>query len=400
MARELLTLDDAWAHFIIRTLRNIHTDQRTDAARDDDESLADFVAAHPGIFEQRLLAGIAEMAKVARNEYDTPSDLSVFLTTEVPVEKDQRSGTQPGPFNDTMAALVPVQGLQIWAAANSCHRNAIGSMAKARSISAAKYFCKRAGENAVAELEVAPEMLDAFRRWTAGRPLPDLLPADLSGLAPEDIDRAFEAYLGRPIAEIETELRPGGHSQTGFLAPQDRLGQVVWEDARRLRELGVSRHAIADRLTLLFERHDFELSLRPSEREPASRDDALSEEVRAWRTERMLEIATRRAELAYEGEAENPLEFTVQGFLGYQEDPLHTFPIHSTNRDFTVRSGRLGQEAQLPGDQMQLTGSEMTISLIRRACFFEGHVPYRIEPERAARVLGLARLPPADPELS
>jgi hypothetical protein len=51
-----------------------------------------------------------------------------------------------------------------------------------------------------------------------------------------------------PIAEIEARMRPGALSQSGFLAPAERLQEVLDADARALQTLGVTAGALAAKL--------------------------------------------------------------------------------------------------------------------------------------------------------
>jgi hypothetical protein len=66
---------------------------------------------------------------------------------------------------------------------------------------------------------------------------------------------------------------------------------------------------------------------------------------------------------------------------GARIDPFHTTPEH-------MRYGWLDIKNHALRGSPRLRGSPMAIILIRRLCFFEGHVPHRMEPEIAARVLG------------
>jgi hypothetical protein len=219
-------------------------------------------------------------------------------------------------------------------------------------------------------------------------PMPDILPADLDGATPRDIEVAIELYVDAPIEAIEARLRPGRASYTGFLGPDDRLGQVIWDDARRLRELGVDRHALADRLERAILRHTLEAKrakvpgLVWREEDVAGLPEEQIQMLRDLHATRLREYEEPLAAMSEE-ERRLPLEITQRSYFGFQEDPFHTRLVHTTNEDFSIVN------RALPGAPA-LQGSMLAIPLIRRLCFFEGRVPYRIDPEHAARVLGLA----------
>ncbi|HTN84016.1 MAG TPA: hypothetical protein VL242_10030, partial [Sorangium sp.] len=222
-------------------------------------------------------------------------------------------------------------------------------------------------------LELPGGMRDALRSRITGDPLPDILPAHLDDLSPDDIAAIFEDHTGLPIAALEQRLLPDQASETGFLAPGERLGEVIAADARRLRELGVSRHALADLLELGLLWHE-----RPSERLAALPET--SDDFGGFRAS-----AARAAELARNAglEGEDDAPFEVQPVIspkGFQEDPF-VWARHRASRDFVIRSRR--------HPHLRITGSALAVPLIRRACFFEGRVRYRVDPELAARVLGL-----------
>lgn len=236
-----------------------------------------------------------------------------------------------------------------------------------------EFFARRPGVEGLDLLDLPRGMRESLRSRITGDPLPDILPARLDELSPDDIAAIFEDYTGLTIAAIEQALLPGQASDTGFLAPGERLGEVIAADARRLRELGVSRHALADRLDLALLWHE-----RPAERSatlPEMSDDFGGSRAKAAR------LAGLARSTGLEGEDDAPFEIVNKlAYTGYQEDPFF-WGQHRASRDFDIRSRR--------HPQLRIFGSELAVPLIRRACFFEGRVQYRIDPELAARVLGL-----------
>jgi len=324
-------IENAWAYFSW-ALGAIAHEQYPEVVRETDAGLAAFVRANPGVLEARLFAGLAELAAVPLPNRGAPSSLGALLCLDA----------EACPLRETFAALEPFAALTAVVHALRGHRKALGEMGLERGFLLARHFMKPLGPDVFDRPDVfvragaAPEMVDA---WYRRPPLPDILPLDIGGMTPDDIAAAFEAYMGMPIAELEAHLRPGGSSESGFLAEGERLGQVIFDDARKLAELGVNRHAIADRIKEL--------------------------------------IARRRA-----GEEDSLVEVSVEHHLGYQSDPFHRNGRSETNIGncvFTLRNTKNGAT---------IRGGGPVIALIRRACFFEGSVPYRVDPETAARVLG------------
>lgn len=347
----LKTIEDAWGLFTTRLMDHVraelHCPPRTefavaDAAVADDAALAAFIRQNEGVFEERLIARASEL--MAPRWQDWAGDWDSALGLVLGMIINQGHG-QPrrGSLDATLAAIEPSRGLElcrvmIWRHGDDGWERAVW------------FFAGRLDRSLLLH-EVAPEMRDAIAcpRFTISGA--EVLPRDLDGLTPRDIEAIFEAYVGVPIAEIEARLRPGRVSDSGFLGPDDRLGEVVREDARRLRELGVDRHVLADRLQQAIERG---LSGGGPHEVTIGDDHPVRLEVRKW------------------------------GCLGYQNNPFHTLDMDLTKFDFMIVNPSLGPD-------LAIRGSALAPTLIRRFCFFEGRVRYRIDPERAARVLGLAR---------
>ncbi|XXT24183.1 hypothetical protein WME94_21825 [Sorangium sp. So ce429] len=356
---ELSSAEDAWA-FFCSLLGLPDGMEEQDPA---DRSLAAFARAHPGAFEQRLLAGLSELAQRARPDPRyRESELEYFL-----------GGFRY--FRQTMEAIDPRAGLLMLAEVHRRHCTSEDAFLSLHSAygDGGELFARRLGVELLDTLDLPGGMRDALRSRITGDPLPDILPARLDGLSPDDIAAIFEDHAGLSIAALEQRLLPDQASVEGFLAPGERLGEVIAADARRLRELGVSRHALADRLELGLLWHE-----RPSERQaalPETSDDFGGFSASAAR---VAELA-RNAGL--EGEDDAPFE--VQQVLfskGFQEDPF-VWGRHRASSQFVIRSRR--------HPHLRIRGSTLAVPLIRRACFFEGSVSYRIDPELAARVLGL-----------
>ncbi|WP_437733572.1 hypothetical protein [Sorangium sp. So ce1335] len=248
------------------------------------------------------------------------------------------------------------------------------------------------------DLDITPEvrnwMTARIQRRRTSRDVdgePDILPRDLEGMTPEHIEAALAAYFQVPVELLVGKLRPERYSASGFLSAEDRLGQVIWEDARKLRELGVDRHALADRV---------DEALRQCQ----EADERADDEFRAWqrtylegksfeeaeaakRTDEYRAEARRRAltpRLVTLDDPATRLEATLKLYLGEQEDPFFSIGRRGFNGDLVLRNPDLEKEPTI-------TVSLLTIRLIRYVCFFEGNVRYRVDPERLARVLGMIR---------
>jgi hypothetical protein len=152
--------------------------------------------------------------------------------------------------------------------------------------------------------------------------------------------------------EIEARMRPGGFSKTGFLGPQERLGDVIATDAQTLQTLRLDYAQIAAKLDAL---------LAAAEASPA-----------------------RRASLGQ-------LECRVQVYQGFQICPWARDPrrgqctagggVRHGSISWRIANRETGEEMQGPG---------LIVHLIRDHHFFEGTMsPNRVDPERLARILGL-----------
>ncbi len=138
------------------------------------------------------------------------------------------------------------------------------------------------------------------------------------------------------IRKIEDRLRPGQTSQSGFLGYGESLREVIYKDAETLSRLGVTHDQIADKLESLIQN-------------PRG-DPSLKVDIMAYR--------------------------------GMQDNPFQDGQISSpySNLDIMVKNQQQGNFMGFPG---------LMIILVRDYQFFEGNVPYRLDPERAISFLGL-----------
>ena len=168
-------------------------------------------------------------------------------------------------------------------------------------------------------------------------------------------------------------MRPGALSNGGFLGPKEKLMDVIREDDATLKRLGVTHEQIAENIEEL-------LRVGIEEELACWR----SRERKSWRIDRSPAIVGHFAVI-------------VKGYLGYQDCPWSFFDrsskpwvhkpctVGSGTRygdiDFVITNNRTGEE---------LRGPSLIVHLIRDHHFFEGRQsPYRVDPEKAARVLEL-----------
>jgi hypothetical protein len=285
-----------------------------------DIAIAGFVAARPGEFEGEVLRRIRELAA-------TPGSLgndalSNFLEALDPMR-----------WQRTYAAFDAALGLELFEYAQ--RDRLLAPTTEHNSFHTAALWVRRAP---TAADQLTPEMRDVLRALVDGAPLPAILPDDLSGRTGDDIGGALAAYVGGTVDELHARLLPGALSGAGFVRDDDRIGDIVVRDAATLRARGITRHAVADRLT-----------------------------------------AVLRANAPIPG-----LEVWSQGYLGHQQDPFHTYDVYELHghfgaRDFAIRRGAV-----------EVRGGDLQVPLIRRACFFGGPGCYRLEPDALIDVLELA----------
>lgn len=245
------------------------------------------------------------------------------------------------------------------------------------------------------------------------------------------IDYACPRCAGSPVpAWIEARMRPNRWSQGGFLAEDERLEQVTASDDATLARLGVTHGEIADALDRLLD-----TAVTAYQDEFAQAKDAFNTQLIATRTRALDTVAklTMRHDLddviaqleqgtlppSSAGARMGDLQVFLQPYIGYQYCPftilcrpwseeVPAIPVTSwpagevtvlnleTGLALPCRPGQSYRYSDLDflvinrgtGEYMQ--GPGLVVHLIRDHHFFEGTgSPYRVDPETAARVLGL-----------
>ena len=188
-------------------------------------------------------------------------------------------------------------------------------------------LARRAAPSTLAALTLPPEAYDALHALAGLAPLPDILPRDLAGRSRAEVESLLSIYTGLPIADLEARLR-GVRHRDAFLAEGESVAEVILRDARWLADRGIDRHQLAHALAARFD-----------QQAPA----------------------------------------LAPGAAGHEWDPFHTidlYPVH----------GRGAAELR-HGWPRKRSIPSLAVETIRRACFFEGDVPYRVEPARLLRFL-------------
>ncbi|MBN2052648.1 hypothetical protein JW756_04040 [Candidatus Woesearchaeota archaeon] len=145
--------------------------------------------------------------------------------------------------------------------------------------------------------------------------------------------------------ELEDSMMPGMLSSGGFLGRNEKLEDVLREDDKTVKKLGLTHEKIADRIAYLI--------------------DAIG--------------YPRREGKLIDG------KYLVGGivFRGGQKCPWGDagFMMPNSNVDLYVQNQETGERLDFPGG---------IVHLIREHHFYEGKKsPYRVDPELAARVLNI-----------
>ena len=230
---------------------------------------------------------------------------------------------------------------------------------------------------------------------------------------------------------IEDRMRPGRWSRTGFLDDTEHVHEVIERDARTVTALGVTHAQIAAELDRLLDHASSEYEPRIAGAILRFHEQMIEDGRQALDGEAALELGPSlddlvrqldRGELPAEdlGVMLDGTQVFLKVYLGYQSCPWTLLrrpfcaaeapcPMETCRAD-SVRipspvlgaalpcsdgvTYRHGDRDFLIIDRIQRTylrGSGLLPHLIREHHFFEGaHSRYRLDPERAARVLGLA----------
>lgn len=234
-----------------------------------------------------------------------------------------------------------------------------------------------------------------------------------------------------PIPRWIEDRMPGGRwSRAGFLGPTERLPEVVDRDARTLQRLGLDHARLADALDHLLTTAFRASAARINQAGAEHEDQMRASGQRGIHGLAMIPLGATLDELEAQLGRGEPLpadrsiavdghDVFLQIYLGYQYCPFTILrrpwcddpPPRVTLRRVVDGVGYVTEppHRDLPCDaehgyrhanleflivrrdtRQALRGAGLLVHLIRDHRFFEGeHSPFRLDPERAAQVLGL-----------
>jgi len=178
------------------------------------------------------------------------------------------------------------------------------------------------------------------------------------------------------MKDITSILRPNNSSREGFLNDIESLQEVIDNDNATLAKLKITHEQIADALETIvgMARRATTIKIR-------------SEEKNIWRV-------IKKGFKIYFGNHTLPLNVSYVSYAGWQYCPLCNIDFNVTyGLDFTEvdddRFIRSDSDFTITRNSESLFFSELHVHLIRKHHFFEGHTKYRLEPERAIKILGI-----------
>lgn len=184
-----------------------------------------------------------------------------------------------------------------------------------------------------------------------------------------------------PIHELESRMRPGAYSIAGFLGATESLESVIQHDEQVLKGLGVTFEELASKLGEIIEAA-WKMEYNHSEpREHACLSVDWYQKARKKPFSPVLSPENLPSQDIGNLYAEYQVFFMA--FRGFQDCPWDCQLDNNWSCfDFLLLNRQSGDYLFAPG---------LIVHLIREHHFFEGsESPYRVEPSKLARVLGLA----------
>lgn len=142
----------------------------------------------------------------------------------------------------------------------------------------------------------------------------------------------------------ETKMRPGELSREGFLGINDRLEEIIKKDKETLEKLGITHKQIADRIE----------SITGQAKRIAYLDNGKKTK---YIVEKIFEVE-------------------LIGWMGYQNCPYGCKDTGSY--DYKIKNLEFGKTLFAP---------ELIVHLIKKHSFFEGNTKYRVDPQKAVKIL-------------
>lgn len=202
---------------------------------------------------------------------------------------------------------------------------------------------------------------------------------------PREIEQTIAAHSGFTVDELHARLRPGALSASGFLGPQESLGEVIRRDAQYLHEHGQTPAAVGAELHWTLEVASIQYALRTLD---ALSPDASDQDRRIAgamgldliRCTRQLRARKPQFDPFVQQALACVLERKAM-YMGHQDDPF-------SRTDQYGRIGLGGREYFVRVDGSSRTISDLLPYLVHAYCFFEGTVPHRLDPALALTLIG------------
>lgn len=390
-----------WVYFTARDVPPEEHQKSVPGAEEVDIALAEFVRTHPKLLENELVSEEAQ---------------HVLQQIRTPRASDSLQGEE-ALLSVLLSSMHPQEGEFLWRTCRAMNEEVVSRFftdaylryhnspdeLSSRIYFGIQFYLRYLGPHRTKELltsipPLSPSMRDTlvsasamvpsrFRTHVPPPPtLPDILPVDaeLHTWSPDRITHELAEYRALCSDDFHKFL-----VANNFLAPYEVIGEVIARDVRTMTEAGLTRHQLANALrdvTLISEAQ--RLCLSPLARERGINFDYSPEQLRDVHAlqERLHHLfGTRMNEETGEWEGNGP-PFEVKMFstFGHHPDPFHSeYPFASSRElggtgDIIVTNRHTGETIRF---------GNMLPYLIRRACFFEGHVAYRLDPAKACRVM-------------
>ena len=172
-----------------------------------------------------------------------------------------------------------------------------------------------------------------------------------------------------------------GFSMGMFLAPNEKLDDVIQRDRQTLERYGVTCAQVADRLKYFEDRYlqNSNKALTAEDKQFLARHPVPSHKFKLQTLQRFPNALKLPFDNRY-----------IMGGIstaGFQQCPFGLPGCSNGGSDYYIYDTQT---------QEMIEFGNLLIHMIKDHCFFEGNVEYRLDPEKAIRVLGLAtglRLP-------
>lgn len=179
---------------------------------------------------------------------------------------------------------------------------------------------------------------------------------------------------------LEDKMRPGAYSADGFLGTTESLENVIKQDEQTLKELGITYKKLASELEKIVGKTWEKECKHDKSQEHAG--DSFKWYQKARTQSLPLVLSPENLPSRDIGNIHNKFQVFFMAFRGMQDCPWDC-QLNNTwsSFDFLLINRKSSECLFAPG---------LIIHLIREHHFFEGNEsPYRVEPSRLARVLGL-----------